>query len=151
MIEHVQEAATGWTMRAEDLPRASGAYVVLLKLVWPVPLPSRWAGKLPPGRYGYVGSAAGPGGIRARCGRHLRVIERKRWHIDWLTSGATWRRALALPGRSECELMERLLLRREIAVPIKGFGSSDCRRCPAHMVRLDAELDLGLLARWLRD
>ena len=38
-----------------------------------------------PGTYVYVGSALGPGGLRARVGRHASTAaKRKRWHIDYL-------------------------------------------------------------------
>ena len=38
------------------------------------------------GQYAYVGSAHGPGGLRARVGRHLRAEKPLHWHIDYLTA-----------------------------------------------------------------
>ncbi len=43
---------------------------------------------LRPGHYVYVGSAQGPGGVRARLSRHLRQATRPHWHIDYLTAAA---------------------------------------------------------------
>ena len=37
-----------------------------------------------PGWYVYVGSAFGPGGLRARLRHHCRLAERPHWHIDYL-------------------------------------------------------------------
>ena len=44
--------------------------------------------------------------------------------------------ALAFPGGNECELMQRLLESGLAQIAIKGFGSSDCRSCEAHLARL---------------
>lgn len=82
-----------------------------------------------PGYYVYVGSAFGPGGVRARIGHHSRIAERPRWHIDYL------RARLDLievwysfdPIRRE-GLWARLCQRLPRAsVPMAGFGASDCR------------------------
>lgn len=87
-----------------------------------------------PGYYVYVGSALGPGGLRARTNRHAGTSKKKRWHIDylldvarlieiWYTAGSekqehAWAKAIArLPGAS---------------VPMSSFGSSDCH-CEAHL------------------
>jgi hypothetical protein len=32
---------------------------------------------------------------------------------------------------------------RAVAVPVAGFGSSDCRRCLAHLLLARLDLDLG--------
>ena len=85
----------------------------------------------------YVGSALGPGGVAARCGHHLRVARRPRWHLDWLRPHVRvlgiwvvyggerrehgWARALAgLPGAG---------------IPLPRFGASDCR-CAAHLIQV---------------
>src|SRR5690242_9815575 len=36
------------------------------------------------GWYVYVGSAFGPGGLKARTDRHKRTDKQKHWHIDYL-------------------------------------------------------------------
>ncbi|MDP6406883.1 MAG: DUF123 domain-containing protein [Alphaproteobacteria bacterium] len=115
---------------------------------------------LPPGRFLYAGSARGPGGLRARLARHLRRQKPRHWHLDWLTSAppalvricgfATFETA------GECDLVD--WLKTQTAAPITGFGASDCRRCAAHLVGLDAgpRLDklveaLGGTLIWSRD
>ena len=40
--------------------------------------------QLMPGYYLYVGSAFGPGGIRARVTHHLNAQTRQHWHLDYI-------------------------------------------------------------------
>ncbi len=42
----------------------------------------------PAGTYCYVGSAHGPGGLRARLARHRGDPDSRHWHIDHLTAAA---------------------------------------------------------------
>ena len=76
------------------LPSGPGAYLLVLDVSVALPLGiPRFAGtRLEPGTYVYAGSARGPGGIRARVGRHLRKEKAVRWHVDHLTTGrqAVW-------------------------------------------------------------
>jgi Uri superfamily endonuclease len=117
------------------LPDVAGAYALLLDLGQPTPLPPRFGNReLPGGRYCHVGSAHGPGGIRARCRRHLAYAVRPRWHVDWLSTLAADRSIMGFPGRSECGLLRRLVGIEGISVPVEGFGSSDCARCDSHLV-----------------
>jgi Uri superfamily endonuclease len=128
----------GWTRSAARLPHACGAYALLIMLDQPIELPRRFRGRrLPKGCYCYVGSARGPGGIRGRCARHLRSAAMRHWHVDWLIAGAVDRRVTAFPGQSECELLGRLLGIQGVSVPVPGFGSTDCRRCPSHLLAVD--------------
>lgn len=88
------------------------------------------------GLYCYVGSAMGPGGVRARVGHHSRFATRPRWHIDYLRAECSlievwyaitehrvehdWVAAMAaLPGASQ---------------PAPGFGASD-HRGSTHLFR----------------
>ncbi len=118
------------------LPAVAGAYVLVVDLARPLML--SLAGKAPvtlrPGRYFYAGSAHGPGGIKARCLRHMRKAKAVRWHIDHLTQAGTVAGVLALPQGDECAALAALRSRPGMDVPVKGFGSSDCRACPAHLV-----------------
>lgn len=126
-----------WTATAETLPDAPGAYALMINLAEAVPLPSpRFDGLLAPGRYCYLGSARGPGGIRARCRRHFRSEKSKRWHVDWLTTVATALQASAHTAATECALAEHFLGISGASIPVPGFGSSDCVRCSAHLVWL---------------
>ena len=134
---------------AAALPCTKGAYGLLVTLHSATPLPARFHRNLAPGLYCYLGSAWGPGGIRARCRRHLRRCKTQRWHIDWLTTRAAAIEAVARPGLTECALTEALLERPGIGVPIHGFGSSDCRRCPSHLLRAGPGCGETTLRRWL--
>jgi Uri superfamily endonuclease len=128
-------------MTLPDLPATPGSYVLLVKVDAPILLEMPRLGKLTltAGQYAYVGSAHGPGGLRARVGRHLRVQKPLRWHIDYLTAAAPVLHVVthASRARLECTWVARLLALNGAGVPAPGFGSSDCRSgCPAHLLRL---------------
>jgi Uri superfamily endonuclease len=122
----------------EPISGEPGAYVLLIELAAPLALdiPRRGAATLGPGRYAYAGSAYGPGGLKARIGRHLRPDKPRRWHVDRLTAAGRVIGVRALPGARECELVRDLLEVSGTSIPVPGFGSSDCRSCPAHLVLL---------------
>ena len=120
---------------AANLPAAAGAYVLALRLELPVPLP-RFDAELPPGCYAYLGSARGPGGLRARLARHFRTQKKPHWHIDRLTIAVAEMAAMAIPEAAECDLAAALLATGLFRIPIPGFGSTDCRRCESHLLVL---------------
>ena len=122
----------------EEVPVGSGAYVLMLDLERSVPLRIVTLPRihLPPGRYAYVGSAKGRGGMRARVRRHLRTPKKPHWHIDHLTNAASLVEILAFPDADECDVVEQLLRRGRTTAPVVGFGSSDCKRCEAHLLAL---------------
>jgi Uri superfamily endonuclease len=107
-------------------------------MAWREPLPVRIATlpptTLPAGVYIYAGSAKGPGGLRARIGRHLRRDKPLRWHIDHLSEAATSLHAYPVPGGDECALVDMLLETGRYCFPLPGFGSSDCRHCISHLL-----------------
>lgn len=83
------------------------------------------------GYYVYVGSAFGPGGVRARVRRHARVNRTRHWHIDYV------RPALSLEEVWFCHDRVRQEHRwaaafAEAGEVVNGFGCSDCR-CPSHL------------------
>ena len=129
------------------LPVEPGAYLLLIELAVPLALeiPRLGAATLAPGRYAYGGSAYGSGGLKARIGRHLRSDKSPRWHVDRLTAAGRVIGVRPVPGGRECALVRDLLLVPGALVPVPGFGSSDCRSCPAHLVMLPAGFDLGNL------
>ena len=86
-----------------------------------------------PGHYIYVGSALGPGGVRARVSRHCRGVKSRHWHIDYLRAFA---KPVAVccsydPARLEHRWAKILETMADMA-PILGFGCSDCR-CTSHL------------------
>lgn len=130
----------------DRLPRAPGAYALFFTLDAPLRLDIAALGfaLAAPGAYAYCGSARGPGGLRARIARHLRPGKALHWHIDRLTAVGRVTAVAYTKHGSECALFERLLAGPGASVPIPGFGSSDCRRCPSHLVRIEAAPQVAL-------
>ncbi len=122
-----------------------GAYLLLIELDAPLTVTSPAPVVLAPGRYAYCGSANGPGGIGARVRRHLRRRKATHWHVDRLTEAGRVVVVGVAPGGRECDLMARLLALPGARVPVPGFGSSDCRHCPAHLAAVPAEFEPGAL------
>ena len=130
-----------------------GAYVLMIELKRPLKLETgRFAGRvLAPGCYAYCGSAKGPGGLQARVGRHLAPDKKVHWHVDPLTLAGEISQVGVEAGGSECDLVARVLATPGASVPIRGFGSSDCRDCEAHLVQVGGSFSvsaLGLDPRW---
>ena len=130
-------AACAGRGQAQSVPESRGAYLLLLRLDRPLAadIPTLSADILPPGWYAYAGSARGPGGLSARIARHLKTDKAVHWHIDRLTPAAAALFALAYPEGDECALIAALLNRGAFTVPLAGFGASDCRTCPSHLLR----------------
>ena len=119
----------------------SGIYIAIFKLArtHPISVGSLGAIRFPRGIYLYVGSAQR--GLTKRLQRHARRHKPKHWHIDYLSSKATFLGAIMLEGpkRLECRVAAMLARRCRVAVP--DFGSSDCR-CGGHLFHLDRMGDL---------
>ena len=86
------------------------------------------------GFYVYVGSAFGPGGVRARLRHHLTRATRPHWHIDYLRPATRlleiwYSHDEAIHEHAWAEGIRRM---RSASTPLPGFGSSDCR-CPSHL------------------
>ena len=106
---------------------------------------------LRPGWYVYVGSAFGPGGVRARVAHHRKLAARPRWHVDYLRRQAAlkhvWYTCDPTPREHEWARVLRQLPGAE--VPLRGFGSSDCR-CPSHLVHFSRQPSLSAFRREIR-
>jgi Uri superfamily endonuclease len=124
---------------SDVLPRAGGTYGIGLLLSLPIQCTIGALGTwtFPAGHYLYVGSAWGPGGLRARVGRHLRGGAVRRWHIDYLRAHADPVALWLTPGqRLECAWAEVLSENPDAVIVVPRFGASDCH-CPSHLFRLD--------------
>ncbi len=125
-----------------------GVYLLVLQLpaarLLNVGALGRW--DFPAGWYLYVGSAHGPGGLRARLRRHLSQQKAARWHVDYLRTAADWVEAWVapLPPEWECAWARHLAQWPDAHIPVPRFGASDCR-CPSHLVRLDTRPDADFL------
>ena len=92
------------------------------------------------GHYLYVGSAMGPHrrSLEMRIARHLKRHKKNFWHIDYLlkSKNVTIQKVIYAETRKklECDVASNLKKLLKNTVPIKGFGSSDCK-CGAHLYR----------------
>lgn len=120
------------------MTKGPGTYLLLLRLEEDREIEVGRLGKLffPWGYYLYVGSARGPGGLRARLARHCRREKQPRWHIDYLRYHAHLVEIWTIESDEPLEcLWARQLGQLSSARPIPRFGSSDCR-CPSHLFHL---------------
>lgn len=130
-----------------DVPNESGTYVLCLYVA---EAQSVAVGRLgislfPAGTYVYVGSAFGPGGLRARLRRHIRGSDTLHWHIDYIRTIAEVRGVFycATRERLECRWSQTLATFVGADIPMTGFGASDCDSgCEAHLVKLPADVAL---------
>lgn len=91
-----------------------------------------------PGKYLYIGSAFGPGGLAARLAHHCRIAANPRWHVDYLRTVAVPRRAWYTrdPLQREHQWADIIAKMTSVEIPAAGFGASDCR-CRSHLCRFD--------------
>ncbi|MDA8217553.1 MAG: GIY-YIG nuclease family protein [Dehalococcoidales bacterium] len=123
---------------------ARGTYVLVLYLAEATEITVGRLGRFTftAGYYAYVGSALG--GLEVRVNRHLRAGKCLHWHIDYLTAVAPVVGVYVQEGagRRECLVAQTLSSQPGARLPVRGFGSSDCR-CPAHLVWFGGEPAVG--------
>lgn len=116
--------------------RAKGSYILILRLKSEKVIQVGRLGKFnfPFGYYAYVGSAFGPGGLKGRVMRHLKPTYKFHWHIDYLRKQAdpeeVWISEQKVPREHRWASALRHL--NGAAVPVPGFGCSDCK-CYTHL------------------
>jgi Uri superfamily endonuclease len=135
------------------IPDKPGTYYLHLMMPVAVQIQVGRMGFIPiqSGHYIYCGSALGPGGLRARLGRHLSGTGRLHWHIDWLRREAAVFGCGYLLGavNMECIWARDLLALPETQTLVPGFGASDCRlACPSHLVYFAGEPNLQNRVKW---
>ncbi len=112
-----------------------GTYVLILQ--------SRLSAQLQIGRWGqididkgyyiYVGSAFGPGGVRARVLRHCRKKKKHHWHIDYLSVVLNPWCAWYSHDKNRLEhLWADVFVDMPDMISIPGFGCTDCK-CSSHL------------------
>ncbi len=131
----------------EGIPALPGTYALQLVMNRPISLSIGRLGEFyfSPGEYLYLGSAWGPGGLRARLGHHLRHAGKPHWHIDWLRREAALKTIFysTQPSRLECLWSQAVLALPGAFTPAAGFGSSDCRSgCPAHLAVFSSDASI---------
>lgn len=87
----------------------------------------------PAGYFAYVGSAIN--GVKHRTDRHRDPNAPKKWNIDHLKDAATpvelwWSESM---DKLECHWAMNLAMMSQFSCPALGFGSNDCKTCPAHL------------------
>jgi Uri superfamily endonuclease len=87
-----------------------------------------------PGYYIYIGSAFGPGGLRARISRHVKTAKKMHWHIDYLRPhtdlAGVWFDTHSAPR--EHTWAQGFNQSSQMDVPFPRFGASDCH-CASHL------------------
>ncbi len=120
---------------AMDLSEAKGTYVLiaLVAQMKRLEIGRLGAYDIVPGFYAYVGSAFGPGGLRARIGHHLESTAAPHWHIDYLLGVAEPVEVWYATANQKLEHHWAELLEKapQFRVPISRFGSSDYHRSRA--------------------
>ena len=122
-----------------EIPSTPGIYALLILLREKVRVKIRQRERtVAPGLYVYIGSAQGPGGLRARIARHVRRSKRIKWHVDQLTVNGEVAAIVYSIGRSRECVLTRPLEENGFTHPIRGFGSSDCTSgCTSHLLRFE--------------
>ena len=124
-----------------------GTYILILNLPVVTRIRTGALGTLrfSKGIYAYVGSAFGPGGLRARLRHHLLLPAEPRWHIDYLRGHADIReiRFTTDRHRVECEWADVLAELSGSSQPAPGFGASDCH-CLTHLFYLPGKPQINL-------
>lgn len=134
------------------VPSQGGTYLLALACQRAQPVRVGRLGRiqLGPGFYVYVGSAFGPGGLRARLRHHLTAVHRAHWHCDYLQSVcrpvAVWFSVGS--QRMEHAWAQAIVCCGHARVPLPGFGASDCS-CLAHLFFVASRAVLLRLRRCL--
>jgi Uri superfamily endonuclease len=124
---------------------AAGTYALVLKnqSTSTIQIGRRMRVDLQPGYYIYIGSAFGPGGVRARVIRHFRKDKARHWHIDYLREFTdpvfVWYHHSSL--RLEHEWAKSLYQLSGIS-HVQGFGCSDCK-CDTHLFYISDKPDMS--------
>jgi Uri superfamily endonuclease len=104
--------------------------------------------QLKPGFHIYVGSAFGPGGLKARIAHHCKRPSRPHWHLDYLGGRLDLVEVWYTfdPVRREHQWAKTISTTRGVSVPLTGFGSSDCD-CLSHLLFRNTEPSIHAFRR----
>jgi len=83
----------------------------------------------------YVGSAFGPGGLKARLRHHLKPSPRRHWHLDYIKAAL---QPLEIWATADSEKREHAWVKivsglQGSTCPMVGFGATDCT-CRSHLI-----------------
>lgn len=122
--------------RQNQMNSAPGTYALILKSPQSMSVRVGKVGifEFMPGYYIYTGSARGPGGLKARVSRHLKMTKPCHWHIDYLTTRmpvvAIW--YSYSNSSDECLWAAGLQSNSQKYAEVSGLGASDCS-CLTHL------------------
>lgn len=119
----------------EEFPVNQGTYALVFKCKKKQEVKVGKLGifQIVPGYYIYIGSAFGPGGIKARVGRHLKKHKKLKWHVDYLRKYLKVVDVYFSTSEQKLECVwSAKLAELEFSIPFIGFGSSDCK-CKSHL------------------
>ncbi len=121
------------------VPKSKGIYAIVFKISKSVRLYSIKMFKnrvIEKGLYVYIGSARGPGGLRARIKRHLMKKKRRKWHIDYLTTLEYFKPIAIIYAITDQDLEYKVseLLSNYLPIPVRKFGSTD-KPSKAHLFK----------------
>lgn len=119
------------------LTKANGTYALTMEVIkrQHVSIGKLGATWIKPGFYIYLGSAFGPGGLRARLSHHSKISGSPHWHIDYLRPATEVREIWYTtdPITREHRWALTLIGHRYASIPVPGFGASDCD-CRTHLI-----------------
>lgn len=122
-----------------------GSYCLVMRLDkdTQIQIGRKGAATFPRGFYCYVGSAMS--GLEARLSRHRKRVKPLHWHIDWFLEHARIVDVKSIESnkRLECVMSQDVEALSD-GIPMKGFGSSDCRFCRAHLYHFRKDPSKGL-------
>jgi len=115
-----------------------GTYIIVLKYDYlnkVIPIGKNKELLLAQGFYYYVGSAFGPGGVKARVNHHIRTTEKPHWHLDFLRKHTQIIAIWYTHDKKKREHQWAKVFNENplTSIPLEGFGSSDCK-CESHLV-----------------
>ena len=134
------------------LHRKTGTYALILRSLLQKNIAIGKLGKmkLRKGYYIYIGSAFGPGGILARIKHHCRIAKSPHWHIDYLIPAVEIAEVWYSTDQESREHQWANIVSkvREVELPLKGFGSSDCT-CDSHLFFSTLPISIRIFNSWL--
>jgi len=135
-----------------EIPVERGTYALMLQSHVSASLRVGALGRVTtcPGYYLYVGSAFGPGGLRARISRHIKRSKKLHWHIDYLRQHLNLEEVWfdSYPVCQEHMWAEALGRSARIRAPFPRFGASDCS-CESHLFYSESAPSLPAFRRRL--
>jgi Uri superfamily endonuclease len=138
-----------------NIPEIGGTYILIMNVVDDLYVKIGCLGRheLKKGIYIYVGSARGPGGLKARIYRHLKLNKKVRWHIDYLTVNpkVKIKAIFYLESRAllETVIAKKLFNDDFFEGVVKGFGCTDKRSSYTHLYKLKSTSSIEELIRKL--